>query len=117
MNQSHPGPAGGRKANIMRNRMIARTAGVLAASAGLIIGTTTAATAMWVGGLGPGWAPPVCEPTAQILAAGVMTAMWYPTGGGYSAGRGYYTFRVKAVTYIAGVAGEPIEGTTYCFPN
>ena len=33
------------------------------------------------------------------------------------AGRGYYTFRVKAVTYIAGVAGEPIEGTTYCFPD
>lgn len=101
----------------MRNRMIARTAGVLAASAGLIFGTTTAATADDLGDLGPGWAPPVCEPTAQVLPAGVMTAMWYPTGGGYSAGRGYYTFRVKAVTYIAGVAGEPIEGTTYCFPN
>lgn len=95
-------------------RRIARTAAVLAASAGLIFGTTTAATA---DDLGPGWAPPVCKPETQILPAGVMTAMWYPTGGGYSAGRGYYTFRVKAVTYIAGVAGAPIEGTTYCFPN
>jgi hypothetical protein len=32
-------------------------------------------------------------------------------------GRPYYTFDVKAVTYIAGVKGEPIEGTTYCFPD
>ncbi len=98
----------------MRNRIISRTAGLLAVSAGLIFGTTTTATA---DDLGPGWAPPVCEPTTQVLPAVVMTTMWYPTGGGYSAGRGYYTFRVKAVTYIAGVAGEPIEGTTYCFPD
>ncbi|MRK01790.1 hypothetical protein GEV27_09675 [Aeromicrobium sp. S22] len=101
----------------MRNRMIARTAGLLAASAGLIFGTTTAATAEDLGDLGPGWAPPVCEPKEQVLPAGVMTAVWYPTGGVFSAGRGFYTFRVKAVTYIGGVEGEPIEGTTYCTPN
>ena len=98
----------------MRNRIIARAAGVLAVSAGLMFGTTTAATA---DDLGPDWAPPVCKPELQLLPAIVMTATWYPTGGGVSAGRAYYTFRVKAVTYIAGVAGEPIEGTTYCFPS
>ncbi|MCL3819208.1 hypothetical protein [Aeromicrobium wangtongii] len=101
----------------MRNRKIARTAGVLAASAGLIFGTTTAATAEDLGDLGPGWAPPVCEPKEQVQFAPFVTTMWYPTGGVYSAGHGIYTFRVKAVTSIGGVPGEPIEGTTYCSPN
>lgn len=95
-------------------RRVARAATVLAAGVGIAFGTTTAASAT---DLGPGWAPPVCAPETQLLPAVVMTTMWYPTGGGYSAGRGYYTFNVKAVTYIAGVAGEPIEGTTYCFPD
>lgn len=76
---------------------------------GLVLGTTAVAQA------NDGWAPPKCIPKDQVVVVpGVTTAMWYYTGGGYSAGRGYLTFDYKAVFYIKGQASQSITGTTRC---